>query len=327
MLRGTSAILLVLLLGKSGLALGGEIFDKVSKVPSNLLTPLGPQSRNIEKRTTIACYDVRSGTAQDCGYDFRVRGLVKPDTDVANNGGHNHDFAAHPVGTLRVIAPTPAGPSPFLAGQTSFDIVVISHAIPEVSGKIETLLNLRVPTVPPGWRTVSPESCDATQTSWCFNTTVDVGVPGLSSLPNSPLYQKIRMPDEAHKDAVACFGTPDAHFYLSAIAESYNQLSLNLLSVNDMSLLRGGLFDIRSTYASPHGWHRTGQSADINTTQGDCFSNYELNLAVNLVMPTASGSFFEPTGFSRSGRFLCEPNGNIHIDLDVVPPPSPSPFQ
>ena len=94
--------------------------------------------------------------------------------------------------------------------------------------------------MPPGWHTVSPESCDATKTSWCFKTTIDVGVSGLTSLPGGvPSYKKVRNPDKAHTDAVAFFGTPDAIFYLGAIAELYNRLSNNVLSVNDMSLIKG----------------------------------------------------------------------------------------
>jgi len=94
-----------------------------------------------------------------------------------------------------------------------------------------------------------------------------------------------------------------------------------------MSLLKGGLFDIRSDYSAPHRWHRVGQSADINTAQGNCRVNYDLQIAVALVMPAEAGSFFEKRTFPSSGRFLCEANGNIHIDFDVVPPPPPSPFQ
>jgi len=95
-----------------------------------------------------------------------------------------------------------------------------------------------------------------------------------------------------------------------------------------MSLPKGGLFDIFSNYAAPHDWHRVGQSADINQkAQGNCRVAWDLKIAVALVMPAEAGSFFAKRQFPSSGRFLCEANGNIHIDFDVVPPPPPSPFQ
>jgi hypothetical protein len=311
-------------------AWGGEIRSAVSKVPSDLQTPLGPQSIDVRKFTSIACYDVRDGTLQDCGFDMRITGLTPPASDVANNGGHNHTSPPHPVGELTIIEPIQAGPSDFLVGQTAFDVFIISHEIPDVSGKIDTLLNLRVPTVPPGWRTVSPESCDGGGTSWCFRTTIDVGVSGLTSLPGgSPFYIKVRGGAPQHEDSVAYFGTADAISNLTAIAETYNQLSNILLSVNDMSLLKGGLFDKESNYSAPHKWHRVGQSADINKkAQGDCrVAAYDLKLAVALVMSTEAESFLPKRTFPSMGRFLCEANGNIHIDFDVVPPPPPSPFQ
>lgn len=325
--RGTSTILIGLLLGVSELAYGGPILETVSKVPSNLITPLGPQSGTVQKLTSIACYDAGSGNLQDCGFDFTITGLTQPASDVANNGGHTHDLSTHPVGVLSIIAPILAGPSRSLAGQTSFDVFVVSHTIPEVSGKIDTVLNLRVP---PGWHTVSPESCDGGGTSWCFNTTIDVGVSGLTNLPDgNPLYTKVRGGSPQHTDAVAYSGTADAVFYLTAIAELYNQLSNSVLSVNDMSLVKGGLFDIKNNYTVPHRTHRTGQSADINKTQGDCVQNFDLLMAVNFIMPAEGISFFDQRQFPSAGRFLCETTNqnDIHIDFDVVPPPPPSPFQ
>ena len=325
MKRKTCARLFAALLIAPGLAWAGPIFETASKVPSKLATPLGPQSGDtVQKLTSIACYDVSSGNLQDCGFDFTITGLHPPVADGANNGGHTHG-GARPLGDLQIIAPITSGRSTSLAGQTAFDVFVVSHSIPEVSGKIDTVLNLRVH---PGSHTVSPESCDATQTSWCFFTTIDVGVSGLTNLPDgSPFYVKLRGGAPQHQDEVAYFGTSDAISNLTAIAEIYNDLSNNLLSVNDMSLPKGGLFDINSDYATPHIWHRVGQSADINTTQGGCRVNYDLQIAVALVMPAEAGSFFAKRQFPSSGRFLCEANGNIHLDFDVVPPPPPSPFQ
>jgi hypothetical protein len=308
----------------TGLAWGGPIFSTASKVPSNLITPVGPQSGIVQKFTSIACYDFSSGNLVDCGFDFTITGLHAPAGDPDNNGGHTHDPGAHPVGSLSVVAPVPSGPSTTLVGQTLNDIVVVSHEIPQVSGKIDTVLNLRVP---PGWHTVTPESCTPDRTSWCFFTTIDVGLPGLTVLPGDPAYTKLRKPDNSHTDAVAFFGTPETNTNLAEIADFYNLLTDNILSVNDMSLVRGGVFDFKDNFTGPHQLHRVGNSADINKAQGDCTVNYDLAVAVNFVMPAEAGSNFAKRAIPSFGRFLCEPNGNIHIDFDTVPPPPPSPFQ
>jgi len=203
--RSLAAVLTIVLV-HAGPAWSGEIRETVSKFPSDLETPLGPQSNVVQKLTSIACYDVGSGNLQDCGFDMTIMGLTPQASDVANNGGHNHTFAAHPVGNLSIVDPIIAGPSRSLAGQTAFDVFIISHEIPEVGGKIDTLLNLRVP---PGGRTVSPESCDGGRTSWCFVTTIDVGVPGLMSLPDgSPFYIKVRGGSPAHRDGSPISGRP-----------------------------------------------------------------------------------------------------------------------
>jgi hypothetical protein len=57
-------------------ALSGEIRETVSKFPSKLATPLGPQSNTVQKLTSIGCYDARNGTLQDCGFDMTVVGLT-----------------------------------------------------------------------------------------------------------------------------------------------------------------------------------------------------------------------------------------------------------
>jgi len=307
-------------------ARGGEIHQTVSSLPSELRTPLGLRSNTLEKKqTSIGCYDIFTGLFIDCGYDMSFRGL-SPDPHAP----------AHPLGDLQVIAPALGARTTFVAGQTSNDIVFVSQQIPTASGKIDTVLNVRVP---PGWHTVFPESLDATRTSWRFVTTVDVAVTGLTSLSGAPCGSagvsvvRCRSADTAHTDDVAFFGTGDALVYLNAIADSFFLQADQPLSVNDMSLLKGGVFDIKNNYAPPHRTHRVGMSADINKTAGNCKQNKTLRAVVNDIMAPIPGSPFAINRTLNSlGRFLCEetgtkPTNNIHIDFDVQAPPSPSPFQ
>jgi len=302
------------------LAWGGPIYDTVKMRPSELITALGNLTAKQKMVTHIACFNVYNGRYGDCSFDIRIKGLVQPATAVSNNGGHPHD-GTHPVGDLQVIYPVTGGKSQFISGWTNNNYVNVSHEIPEVSGKIETIFNL---FVGPGWHTVSPESCDASLSSWCFLTTVDVGVmTDLLPLadPNSNpglAYIRVRKP-MGHPDEVAYSGTINTLFFLNNIAISYKKQGYRL-SVNDMSLPRGGLFDIDADYLAPHNTHRTGQSADINKNFGDCLVNKELRKVVDEEMPMNAGSRFANRYFPS--RFLCETgeqfgySNNIHIDFD-----------
>ena len=310
----------------ASLAWSGPIYKTEPIKPSDLNTPLANPGKT-SLYTYTGCVSVYTGIFIDCGYDFSITRLKQPEADPANNGGHTHTYANHPLGTLTVIWPPSSGnPSTSFKGQTQNSYVYFSHEIPPVSGKIETVLNLRVPQ---GWYTVNPESCDASNRSWCFNTTVDVGVKNLTSLPDTPsLYLKSRAPDVNHTDAVAFYGTDSAIGNIYKIAGWYNWLTEKRfkLSINDMSLIKGGLFDINGDYSAPHRSHRTGESADINKdvlngVKLDCTKNKLLSAAVFLVIRPEAGTIFSGRVAPSWGHFLCETgarfgySNNIHIDL------------
>lgn len=306
-----------------GLAWGGPIqLPTINILPSDLNTPLTkPGKSNVY--TYIACINANTGGFISCGYDFSITGLTQPDSDPANNGGHTHTISNHPLGTLKEIWPMPGNPATSLNGYTQNNWVFFSHEIPQASGKIETYLLMKVPG--PGWDTGTLQSCDATRTSWCFNTTVDVGVQNLTPLSDAPwLYRKTRNPDPNHTDAVAFYGTDSALRNLSSIADWYNWLTLRTLSINDMSLIKGGVFDLGLKYVaiphvSGHQEHRTGESADINKDlNGDCTKNKALLLAVLVAMPSEPYTYYANRKLPSLGHFLCETqNGlnRIHIDL------------
>jgi len=314
---------------QAGLAWSGPIYKTAKMRPLNLITPLGNLTPKEKLITSIACVDARNGRYTDCAFDIRINGLAQPDTAVSNNGGHPHD-GIHPVGNLQKIFPTTGTKTQFINGQTRYSYVNVVHEMPEVSGKIETIFNLYVP---PGWYTVYPESCNGNGTSWCFMTTVDVGVvTDLLPLadPNSNpgvSFSYIRVRNAmGHPDDVAYYGTINTLFFLNNIAISYGKKGYTL-SVNDMSLPRGGKFDIYGDYklAPPkagHSTHRTGQSADINKTNGDCLKNKTLRGMVDQEMPIQVGSPFANAKRYFRSRFLCETgkqfdnSNNIHIDFD-----------
>ncbi|MCX7829776.1 MAG: hypothetical protein N2445_01765, partial [Acidobacteria bacterium] len=85
-------------------------------------------------------------------------------------------------------------------------------------------------------------------------------------LPDSSYCTKLRNPDQNHTDECAFYG---ASFMVSLITqlseEYYNYRNQHVgLSINDMSLKYGGVFDLNNDCLNPHWRHRTGESVDIN---------------------------------------------------------------
>lgn len=308
----------------AGTSWGGEILTTAESLPSNLKTPLGPQTKKeVFNKTPISCYNVSDGSLLDCAFVMKINGLSQRDTSADNTGGHSHD-GGRDLGELRSGGAAGAQ----VKGQTANIAVVVEQRVPEVGGRIETQLDL---FVPPGFVTVFPESFDATRTFWRFITTLNVNVPGLTVLPDMPTgaYRKVRSTDDDHKDAVAFFGTRDALIFLNAIAETYQLLTIRSdrpaglkLSVNDMSLIQGGYFDLNLNWRGEerHINHRTGNSADINRDQVDCGKNKDLRAAVDITMPITSKSPIARR--NPPTRLLCESGGRIHIDFDQVAPPA-----
>jgi hypothetical protein len=295
-----------------GLGWCGQILETIDKQPSDLY---GPNTGSSNVLFRIACTDAYTGLYVSCGYRYNIEGLKQPNDAVANNGGHTHNIQTHPLGKVKIVLPTMGSPSTDVSGSTNNSFVVLNHDIPDVSGIIQTRLDL---TVPPGWYTVYPESCYGNFASWCYITTIDVGVRNLAPLPDNPsLYIKVRNADTNHTDAVAYYGTDTALNNLSTIAAWYKRVSLGFstLSINDMSLIKGGLFDIDADYLAPHSSHRRGRSADINKSPGvDCRNNKLLLLSTLIVMRDPN---FKSRKLPSFGHYLCETGNrnNIHIDL------------
>jgi hypothetical protein len=193
-----------------------------------------------------------------------------------------------------------------------------------VSGKVEAQLDVKIPVSQPN--TFCAYNCfDNTYKGWRTLYTMDIRVIRMmTSLPADPAYVKYRTPDVSHTDDNAYYSTPSTQLYLKTVAMEYKKTRGQILSINDMSLPKGGLFDIYNTWESPHTLHRAGTSVDINTTdtctsEEDKNFNDKLKKAANKIIPPLSNKEWVVTDKDkavRSGPFLCEVGDKFHLDFD-----------
>lgn len=235
----------------------------------------------------ISCYDVRTSLDLNCGFIHQILGLKEPVMQICTeqavsqgqctNGGHQHGFADHPLGTLEfnsVFFPMT------VQGSTNNTVVVVFHNLPEVTGQTQTRTTI---TPPPRYFCIA--DCNPT-------ITLDVSVGGLEILPHriapdNDDYITVREDRANHPEGQ--WGTRVTLDALQKIARLYRIFSGTQLSVNDISLPKGGVFDFKATYAPPHDEHRVGTDVDINQLGFPlCPQDQDLRQAVERIAGGAS---------------------------------------
>jgi hypothetical protein len=302
-----------------------------------------PSMNNNTNRvmTMISCYDAWKGTQLSCPYTQEVIGLKEPyvgsdDTAIANNGGHVHNYDTRPY-----FYPADAGlldafdediGKKRVKSNTYSRIGMINHAMPEVSGRIvtETLIHS-----PKGWECAS--GC-FTDTSTKYETTINVVVYEiktvnyfidwswytstfalpLAELPDPSTDDHYLRKGQTDTHPVNHYGTTNTITQLKDIAKQYFKDTGRTLQINDISLPKGGLFDINANWKTSHITHRTGTDADINVDSKWCVNDTELrNLVDGLAEERENRPHLlcenedhEPVGDSdKSGKYK-------HIDFD-----------
>lgn len=285
--------------------------------------PISPSNLKPDKPITwwllIGCYDSWNGRYINCEFNHKVIGLKEPyigtcEECIENNGGHCHNYDSHPLSDppereLEYSGIYKNRDKLWIdGGQTGDSLAVIGHRMPQVAGKIvtETTVNLLG-----GWYCIT--GC-YTRTSFKDEDTLDVGVSGLERLSDptpDEHYFKLRGGTDTHPEGH--WGTESTIKKLKEIAEEYYG-SDKILSVNDISLPKGGLFDYKDTWEPPHKSHRTGTDADINKLALGipCNKNKKLRLAVEEV---AGDQPYPVLKCEKGGEY--DPEGpDYHIDFD-----------
>jgi hypothetical protein len=150
-------------------------------------------------------------------------------------------------------------------------------------------------------------------------------VERLSKLPERTdlPYVVVRGGTDTHPEGT--YGTQKTLTRLQTISGAYFKLTKRKLSINDLSLPWGGLFDLCGTWnpadkcGDPlhggHGTHRLGTDADINRTDGggeyaDCYTDQKLRKAISITNNDRS----LPEG--KAKLYNCDKEkGNKHVDF------------
>ncbi len=243
--------------------------------------------------TTCYCLVFKPGYATveecDCTFTYKIIGLKTPVDSQNNNGGHNHNFDTHPIiePSYGELQPYPPGAAEWLdgnkhwyvRGHTLYNPLRVIHPLPEVAGGIEREL---IVTAPQGW------GCDWgcwTPESRRYLDTIRVGIKELTRLEDTGNYHiVVRGGSDTHPEGA--YGKSDTINKLKKIAMKYfEKTNGRKLSINDISLPMGGLFDYKNNWATPHREHRIGTDVDINRTDGggiftNCWEDQKLKKAI-----------------------------------------------
>lgn len=330
-------LMLVIANGAPPAFAGGVNKKNATAFPSKLPSDINPAS--AEHKLFLGCINGATGAFLDCPFTVDIPSpppsceepSCQPLKSDDNNHGHSHTNPRPSSGFGKLEYNGAKGEQP-VSGTTGNSWAVVTHSMPEFSGKVLTRVDLKVPLPTSywvwrctdgygGWRCWDDKT-------WRILVTTDVRVPRLESLPDgAAAYIKYRNPDENHQDADAFSGLPVANSALTQMASLFKEGVGAPLSVNDMSLPKGGKFDVNGSWSGAHGEHRIGLSADINRriktdgTKMPCLDNFHLQLAVDSVIPpTGPRALVNPNAKGRTlSRLYCEPDGKQHIDFDGIP--------
>jgi murein endopeptidase len=235
----------------------------------------------------------------DCKVTATLKPLNSRTTTPAFFGGHHHTPDDQLLGKVENANDPGAGAGTVTTGHTLSGFTIV-YTAPEASGAVQLETKWEPPSNYECQNQNQNEDDLGSFTNPCigFNH-FNIGLPGLQDLPPDTAYTVIRDQTTTHPEGTS--GTPSSLKRLAVVAVIYG-IATNLtrtLSINDMSLPQGGLFDIGADWDVPHAEHRLGTQADINQQGIPCLSDFALQAAIRAV---------------GAGR-LCESGGRKHINF------------
>ncbi len=272
-----------------------------------------PASKPAKADFCIGCYDASNGNWLDCETQFASYFDSPSPDNLYWTGGHSHSDSARPVGQMTCDAmDTHDGAYTQFSGYTRDNEWPVIKTMPEVSGIITVFASYVAPwnyyCMPSGIFTCDPNDLRVARGYFGF----DVGSGGFAELPSWPeVYVRCGITAGCLCDNVspnhpsAFLGTPEMIAAVEDLAVRFQAAYPNLrLRITDMSLPRGGLFDINENWVTPHCRHRTGTSVDV--------SKYALTVTNPRTVPINVQALVRLAKNCGMGRV---PEGPIHFEL------------
>lgn len=232
----------------------------------------------------VGCVDARTGTPVECLARFRTWF----DLDEVPSGGriewlgwHDHDPSrvngpfSDLVGDMwSMLDPKPPGSVlESFGGRTGRLLWPSFKMMPVVAGVVR--IKAEYTTLDPSYHFVErwPWKVDPADHRYTWlQIGVNVRYPGLVELPrDESLYVRCGLTSScAGTDNVwpdhpsGFYGTPEMVEKVRRLARAFRDRWGMILTITDMTLPWGGLWDISNTWAPPHSRHRRGRSVDIS---------------------------------------------------------------
>ena len=203
---------------------------------------------------TLAVWDISPDnpvvTPKDTGgaekKEFTLTGIANSIFQVtltpakSNTGGHQHN-GTRPLGALNGAGLLPTGLNTYQGTIGASSQTVITYTAGLVGGQEH----------------ISISAGGKVRAS----TFVNVRVEGLVPLPRPGLYV-IESGDKDHPNFT--YGKQELIIAIGQIAQAYLSTHSAIISINDLSLVSGGIFDSNKNWNPPHQCHRIGTSVDFN---------------------------------------------------------------
>jgi len=303
------------------------------RLPSGLPTELPAQINLPNANVTIRIFEAycftREPVESDSGFVFLAIKLLdcehRYEPFIRSVESHPHtgvpNTASFPIGALFDFdelvddsGKIRLRRSEFLARQgkplvitTESTVKYVVWILPETAGVVDVW---RTIVAPPGFKCLA--GCIRNDTSLVVFRQ-GIGILGFQKMPPGANHVVIRGDTDQHPEGD--WGWSFTLRGLQAVAKGHADTVKEPLSINDISLVTGGLFDINFDFRRPHKSHRIGIDADLNRRRD----------AQGEVIPCRSDKGIED-GLKESiteakipVKLICEPGGRRHLRFGVSP--------
>lgn len=238
-------------------SLRGKLFLKIALSTATIFpvtsTATIPFISEINRTTvTVTAFGVGGDADTVADYPLIIRS-----TYVVFSGGHDHQDSNR------------------LLGEFSGSGLITSHAeAVGRTGPTGQLFAIYTSSAIGGYEVLTASAALDSKVGVAIET-VTVAIPNLVLLPEATYYTKVGG-TQFHVGPPASITTDHNHYGLASfndtivgVAVAYRaKFPTDKLRINDMGLPMGGLLDLNVNWHTPHGFHRLGTSADINTIEG-----------------------------------------------------------